>query len=131
MRNKYLLLSVMLFIGILLGYSLDSLNAYTGLIDYPASNRQAAFAGTCSQLNGKELTPQNLQVLDGYCFGGQGTTNEKMSKCNYEEIIKTLNEDTTSFFSVNHRKDTDNTWFCYIDNTNDGKIKASVGYKHE
>lgn len=125
MKNKYLLFGLIFFIGIILGQSLSYLNAFTAAIDYPPSKSQSNFARTCSELNGEELTLQNVEKLGGWSFVNGGLTKPE------EENINRLNNGTDPFFSIYHKKQYQNTWICGIGKTEDGKIKAWTYYQYE
>ncbi len=125
MKSKYLLFGLIFVIGILLGHSLSLLNAFTALIDYPPSSGQSEFAKICSELNGEELTLQNVEKLGGWSFISGGLTRPQ------EENIKRLHNGTDPFFNIYHKRQYDNTWVCGIRKTEEGKIKAWTYYQYE
>lgn len=122
--RKHILLALTFCLGLLLGYSLTFLNAFTAAIDYPPSENQSQFAKTCSQLNGKELTLQNVEQIAGWSF------NNGFTKATNENIQR-LHNGTDPFFNIYQKKEYDNTWICAIGKDDDGRINAWIYYQFE
>ena len=125
MKKNYLLFGLVFIIGILLGHSLSFFNDFTASIDYPPSNKQSEFVRACSELNGKELSSQNVHNLGGWCFVGGG-----LNLC-ADENIRRVKNNTDPFFNVYQKKQYESTWICAIGKNKDDTIKTWNYYQYK
>ncbi len=92
------------------------------------SNSQSEFVKNCGELNGKKLTADNIQKLNGWTY--LKGTPAKGAIIN--ESIEKLKNKRDPWFAIYNVNDTDGTWVCNIFlNKDQTTIKAVPDYYYE